>query len=458
MHPATPASGNIISRTLKLSLPMAGSRLIIMIQSFIGMLMIAQLGHATLAASSLISAAAIVVTISIMSILFSVSVTVGRAFGAQDHLTAGGILQQSCFLGLLISIPTMLILYFIPNIFVLLGQPKQLLTIVAAYFHPFIWSIPPFMCLICLQQFCQATLKQNMVIIISAVSLIAKTSLGYCLIFGVFFFPKLGVAGLAWTYVTINWVLVLVYLVIFAMGKSFKPYKLLSLRLRNNFHLLRKLFAIGWPISLHTSGELLSVFVTTLMIGWLGPVPLAVRQITTQYILLMIVPIFAIAQASGILVGHSIGSKQIHEAKQFGYSSIALGLGIALIALFIFIVFPKPLIALFVHPHTAHHAEIVYLAIILFVIYAISQCFDAVNDVATGSLRGLYDTKYPMYVSLACLWLISVPLAYIFGFTFNWGIIGIAIARGLGTIMLALIISFRWYNKSATLSAYRLKA
>jgi MATE family multidrug resistance protein len=58
------------------------------------MVMLAQLGHEVLAASALIFSTQLSIMVSGMSILFSISVLVGHAYGAKNDLSIGNYVQQ----------------------------------------------------------------------------------------------------------------------------------------------------------------------------------------------------------------------------------------------------------------------------------------------------------------------------------------------------------------------------
>ncbi len=61
--------------------------------------------------------------------------------------------------------------------------------------------------------------------------------------------------------------------------------------------------------------------------------------------------------------------------------------------------------------------------------------FDTLRNTLTGALRGLYDTRMTMFIAILSLWIIRMPLAYLFGFYWHAGIVG--------TILLWL----RWRKK-----------
>ena len=204
------------------------------------------------------------------------------------------------------------------------------------------------------------------------------------------------------------------------------------------------MFKIGGPMSLQISGEMLSMLAITTMVGWLGSHALAAYQVLTQYFFLVIIPIFALSQAASILIGHACGSEQMGEIKTLGSSSLNVSLLISIIVGTVFILFPKILASLYFDVTKPENAEIVSLIIVLFAISAFTLLLDTVKNVITGALRGLFDSKFPMFVGLSTIWLIGIPLSYLFAFTLHFGVIGIAMGSAVGMLIGAIIILYRW--------------
>jgi MATE family multidrug resistance protein len=100
-------------KVIQLSLPMAITQLNTMGSGFLCMTMLATLGHDVLAASALIFSISMAVLIVSVSLLFSLSIIIGHRFGERDYLKIGSLWQQGWLLSLIMSIPTLLIYWYI---------------------------------------------------------------------------------------------------------------------------------------------------------------------------------------------------------------------------------------------------------------------------------------------------------------------------------------------------------
>lgn len=440
----------ILKRAARLSFSLTFSRLINTLTGFFGILMLAQLGHDPLAASALITPMQGTLFIVSISFLFSIGVVIGHAFGGKRYDEVGIIFQQGLLLATLIVAPVLVVQWNINHILLAFGQDPRLVSMITEYFRIYTVAMPPFLWMIVCQQFLIAVGKQNWIVLISAALFVTNISVAYTLIYGHFGFPQMGINGLGVTYAIQGWVSFLLYLSCCYFNQDFKHYGLFRWRLKGNFRFLKQIFLIGWPISLQSAGDLLSFAAVTLMVGWLGANALATQQIVTQWFLLLVVPIFSIAQASGILVGQARGAKQFHDIRRYNNATLVVGLGIASLVIVAFVFFPNTLIGLYTRGHSGLNEHFLHLASIVLVLTGFRLFFDAALEILLGSLRGMYDTKFPMYVSIGITWLIGIPLAYIFGFIFHWGLIGITLSGIVSMVLATSAVYWRWQVKSQT--------
>lgn len=439
---------NHLYNIIQLSLPMAITQLITMGSGFLCMAMLAKLGHDVLAASALIFSISMAVLIVSVSLLFSLSILIGHRFGERDYLSIGSLLQQGWLLSLIMSIPTLLIYWYIHPILIFLGQDKNIAKIVEEFFHANIWRVIPFFFSVCNQQLCYGVHKQKIDLIANLLGVIVLLIFSYILIFGKFGFPELGVIGFGYSSALQGIFYFLFTTACLYFIPDFRKFNLFRIRIHSNWHVLKELFQIGWPISLQISGEMLSFLVATTFIGWLGTNSLAAYQVIMQYQFLIVIPIFAIAQASGILIGQAYGGKNFADIKKLGTASIIMVSMIGIVNGLIFLLFPKMLTSLYLNINDPGNTQTIHLIVLLFAIMAFSQFFDAIRNVLTGSLRGLLDTRFPMIIGLGSIWFISVPLGYFLGFPLHFDAVGVISGWMCGMVVGAIILYYRWHSVS----------
>lgn len=447
MNTAPTPLREILLHTWRLIVPISMSRLIMLITGFIGTLIIARLSSEILAASSLISSIQAFFFFCGVSLLFSVSAMVSHAFGGKRHEEVGGIFQQALLFGVLLSIPIMIIEWNIGAILIALGQAPRIAVIVQEYFRWYLWAVPAVAMIICCQQVLLAVNKRQFVFYMSIFALIVAVGLAWILVD----YFHVGVAGLAIAYVIQSWLALVVYFYYFHAEKSFAAYQLFIWRFKNTFHLLKQLIQIGWPIMVQNTVDLFTFVTASIMAGWLGAEALGAQQIVNQYFILLCVPVLAIAQASTILVGQSRGANKIADINRYAYASLGFSLFFSLIVLLVFLIFPYTLIHLYTGTHQGVNNHLEQLAHIVLILTALRLVFDAIFEVKMGSLRGLYDTKFAMVVTILAV-IIGIPLAYILGFTFAFGLVGMVIASIITTVACALAFWWRWHVRVKALA------
>lgn len=440
-----------ISKTISLALPMAGSHFINVASGFFCMTMLATLGHQVLAATALTYSTQLSIMVTGMSILFSISVLVGHAHGAKDYSLIGAYVQQGWILAFLISLPIMLFFWKIDSVLIFLKQPVAIIAIVKSFFHTFTWAVLPGLLAICNLQFAYGINKKIFIFAVSVMSILILISTAYVMIFGKLGMPKMGVAGLAIAITAQYSFFFIITTLFFYFDKSFSPFKLFHCPKLKNIIRMNEIFKIGWPISVQTGGEMLSIFVGSIIVGWLGTEALAASQIVNQYYFLAVIPIVSLSQASGILVGHACGTQRYDEVKQLSYVSIVLALLISTMVALMFFIFPTKLTEAYIDITRPENAIVLRLTYIMFFIIAFAQIFDAIRNVLLGILRGLFDTQYPMIISLIVIWVIGLPLSYILAIPLKFGVLGFAIGNLIAMAIGAFVLACRLYIKEKSL-------
>lgn len=446
MSYSPPSSWFKISKKItSLALPMAGSQLLNVGSIFICMAMLSTLGHEVLAASALIFSTQISMMLSGMSLLFSVGILVGRAHGAQNNFLARGYLQKAWILAVFIGTLIIYILWHIEQLYLFFGQSRAIAHHVATYFHTFVWAVIPSLLSTCNMHFGYGMQQKKLIFWLNTLSVVLLLFISYGLILGTMGLPQLGIKGLAIAITVQQVFFFTVTTGAFFWKRNNLPLHLAPSQILHHLNQLQDLIRVGWPIFLQTTGEMLSFFLGSMMIGWLGTDTLAAFQVVNQYYFLLVIPVFSLSQASSILISQACGAKDLQQVSQLGYASMGMVLIASLLILSVFLFFPETLASFYLNPSQSAHDETLQLAILIFSITAFSQLFDSFRKLLTGLLRGLLDTKLPMFISLLTLWGIGIPCSYLFAFHFELGIIGYLTGGMLGMLLGVMLLGWHWY-------------
>jgi MATE family multidrug resistance protein len=142
-------------------------------------------------------------------------------------------------------------------------------------------------------------------------------------------------------------------------------------------------------------------------------------------------------------VGQAVGSKNASAVQLSAYVSLITGVGLMLIIALLYSIFAKNLIAFDIDITQIQNNHVIFLAKNLLIIVAIFQIFDCIRLIAMASLRGMEDTKIPMYITLFIYWLIGLTLSYFLGFVLDLEVIGVWYGMLAAMIIGSLAILFR---------------
>jgi len=87
---------------------------------------------------------------------------------------------------------------------------------------------------------------------------------------------------------------------------------------------------------------------------------------------------------------------------------------------------------------------VVATGVMLIRVAAAFQLFDGLQVVTTGALRGLGDTRTPMFTNLVGHWLIALPIAALGGFTLGYGVVWLWIGLCVGLTLVGLFLLAVW--------------
>jgi len=443
----------MVKKSMAMAWPLVGSRLLVALTNFFSMWLVASQGSLYLAAAALIFVMQTAITVVMSSVLFAISPIVGRAFGSQDYQKVGSVTQQGWFISIWLTLPTIVVLWFSKDILIQFGQVPALAQIVGDYFHVTVWGIIPMFFFSTNQMVMAGVGQQRLAFAASLVAAATLVVVAYPLTHGHFGLPALGIIGVAVGMSASMWAGFLFSLIYSFRLKNFEKFEFFRWRLKSSWGYLKQILMIGWPISMQVGSELFAWFTVTLLIGWLGDQALEARQIVSQFNILVIIPVMGLAQASSILIGQASGAKQYHLVKRLGFTHITMGAVLMFVVLIIYCSIPQTLIRVFLNPLDSQNALVAHWAVILFVLSGIMLIFDTMRNIVMGSLRGLYDSRYPMMISVIMIWLIGLPLGYHLAFSEGLGVVGFAISDMVGALCAALILVWRWHMRVNILMA-----
>jgi MATE family multidrug resistance protein len=116
-------------------------------------------------------------------------------------------------------------------------------------------------------------------------------------------------------------------------------------------------------------------------------------------------------------------------------------------AALVFLLVPATLIRAF-----SNDAGVVATGVRLLFVAAVFQLFDGLQGVTTGALRGLGDTRTPMFWNLGGHWFVGLPLGYLLCFHWGYGLVGLWWGLSVGLVICGVSLIVVWRMKGIRLA------
>lgn len=398
-----------IKPLLKLVIPLVMTGLIGGLVYFFQTLFLAHIGAKALAAGALVSWLNWVLVVVVFGILGAINILVAHFFGAKRYYEICRVTRDGLIIALLLWFPTCFLFWNMAPIFLVFGQKPAIVALAIPYLHALAYGLLPNFLMIALLELMIGLGNTRIVIFITVLSVVLTIFFSYVLMFGLYGFPYLGIAGAGWGCTLSNILTFLFFFLYLIFHHQYRNYLVHVFHLSGPFHLL-ELFQIGLPMGLMYFVEVGFFFVLSLLIGAYGHELLAANQIALQYLGILIGAIFSIAQAITVRMGHLIGAHQKQEAHRASQWGSLMAIGFVLIFSMTQWLMPAHFIGLDFDVHLPQNYTLVKDAKIFLYLCGIFQIFEAIRLSMFGALRALKDTHFTLWCSFVTFWIIALPL------------------------------------------------
>lgn len=428
---------SVRKEVIDIAMPAIGSNILRLLVTTVDTIVVGRLGYYEVDAVGISNIMIFLFQAVMMAISTGAMIVVAHLYGMKRFDDANEVLSESVLLsitlgvvlmisGLLTSAPYISIMT--DDIFVM-ERTQEYLTIVLFSF--------PFMSYgyLCANVF-RGTGDTRTPLYVDSVANTLNVILDILLVFGLGPFPRMGVSGAALATAIAFIVSAILYTIIFSSGRR---------KLRLGFSWRRdywkEMLYLGLPNSAEQMGIQISNMIYTAMVSSLGPMILAAHIVGTRVEALSFMPGFGFYTSSAVLVGQNLGRGDEERAKRSAEESLRIGMLFMGILGLTFFFFPDQLAWIFI----PGEPEVIETSRLYLRLMGISQIFLAMDYSMTGALRGSGNTIFPMYATLVSRFAIRLVFAYLLGFVFNMGILGIWLGMLFDMVFkgLAVYIKFK---------------
>ncbi len=425
---------------LSLATPLIIIHLAITGMQFADALMVARIGDEALAAVMPAGFAYFLLISFGWGFFAVVSTFVSQSLGQKDNKACGQYTWNALWFATIYGILLIPIFWNLAGpFFKVMGHAPQVQRYEVIYFRISLYGGIPNLVLLVVSNFFTGLHRTTYLLWSAVTGSILNIVFNYFLIFGVWIFPELGVAGSAWGTVLANISQCIIIFWLFWKKEFREKYD--TAKPCWDWVKMKRLIRVGAPGGLQGVWELITWgIILTWLIGLFGTEPLAANTIVVRYLHLSFMPAIAIGFIITAIVGKSIGEGQLDRANKQVYLALKVMMGYMILMGIVFYVFRDPFLRVF-----SQSEEVIAAGRVMLIFAAIFQIFDALYITFSHALRGAGDTRFPALalvgfstVFLCCCGLFMVKYYPQFGALGPWSMTTLYVG------FLGITLTARW--------------
>lgn len=447
------------SYNLKLAYPvilgMVGHTLIGIVDN----IMVGKIGSTELAAVSL-GNSMIFIAMS-LGIGFSTAITpiVAEGDAEKNDSKIRSAFHHGLFLCTILGLVLFTVIMFAKPIMELLKQPADVIVLAKPYLGWVAFSLIPLIMYQGYKQFADGMSLTKYSMYAMVMANVLHVGINYVLIYGIWFFPKMGIIGAA-----LGTVISRIFLVMFMhimlsrrndLKRFFKGFGFNEIKKAT----IKKIVSLGFPSAMQMLFEVVLFTASIWLCGNIGKTSQAANQIALSLASMTFMFAMGLSVTSMIRVSNQRGLTDYKKLIVVARSIFLLAIILETVFAIFFIIFHNYLPHIFLNMENTgqilDNEEVIAIASKLLLIAAVFQISDGIQVVVLGALRGLQDVKVPMYITFVAYWIIGFPISYYLGEHTQLKAQGVwvGLLAGLTAAAIFLYIRFHYLTKRLILKS-----
>lgn len=430
--------GSLFHHLIKLSVPITLGYILQDAFNVVDMIFVGKLGPASIAAVGMSGDLLRLIGVFSLGISTGSGILVAQYLGARNYAQAGHVAMQAILLAIFAAIGVGVIGYPLSEFGLrsLRIKDPEVIRLGTTYMHIILVGISTMFLSMTLGSIFRAGGDAVTPTVVLIFSTVINITLDPFLIFGLWIFPELGVAGSAYATIIGRGFGVITLLILIWIGRS--PLSLRHVQLQPDLIEMLDIFRLGIYSSMQGFWRHLSRLVFLWVIGPYGKFAVAAYTVCMRLRILVMNPGFGIANAVAPMVGQNIGANQIERAEattRIGNviaSILMSGIGV------LFLLFPEVFLAIF-----NDDPEVVRIGSMYLQFLSLTFGFIAFSLVLGKALNGAGDTFSPMMITLGSQ--MGVGLLLVILFSRIIGLNGVWIGISLSNVVQGISM-WLWYR------------
>ena len=424
----------LIKNIFQITLPAVFDLLAQTLIMALDMKMVSSLGPSAISSVGVGTAGMYALIPALIAVATGTTALLSRAYGADNKLDGKKAFAQSFFIAVPLGIIlTIIFLIFSEQIINLVGNAKDMNLSDAILYQNMTVIGFPFLGVSIATFYAFRAMGENKIPMIgNTLALVLKVILNFLLVY----LFKWGIFGAA-----LSTTLTRLFSAIFSIYLVFWSKKnWISLELKDlkfDYFTSKRILKVGIPAAVEQLGLRIGMLIFEMMVISLGNLSYAAHKIALTAESISFNLGFAFSFAASALVGQELGKGSSQKALKNGYICTIIAMIVMSTFGLLFFIIPQFLVSLF-----TKDKDVIKLATMALKIVSICQPFSGASMVLAGALRGAGDTKSVLLITYLGIFLIRIPITYLFLDVFNLGLAGAWIVM---TIDLAIRSSLAFY-------------
>ena len=424
----------LIKNIFQITLPAVFDLLAQTLIMALDMKMVSSLGPSAISSVGVGTAGMYALIPALIAVATGTTALLSRAYGADNKLDGKKAFAQSFFIAVPLGIfLTIIFLLFSEQIINLVGNAKDMNLKDAILYQNMTVIGFPFLGVSIATFYAFRAMGENKIPMIgNTLALVLKVILNFLLVY----LFKWGIFGAA-----LSTTLTRLFSAIFSIYLVFWSKKnWISLELKDlkfDYFISKRILKVGIPAAVEQLGLRIGMLIFEMMVISLGNLSYAAHKIALTAESISFNLGFAFSFAASALVGQELGKGSSQKALKNGYICTIIAMIVMSTFGLLFFIIPQFLVSLF-----TKDKDVIELATMALKIVSICQPFSGASMVLAGALRGAGDTKSVLLITYLGIFLIRIPITYLFLDVLNFGLAGAWIVM---TIDLAIRSSLAFY-------------
>jgi putative MATE family efflux protein len=428
---------------LALAVPIAFQQLITAGLNMIDVIMVGQLGEASVAALGLANQIFFLLILFVFGVTSGMSIFTAQFWGKGDAESIRKVLGICLTVAVLVAALFSAAAVFIPGTLMsFYSEDPEVIRLGSEYLRIVGLSYVLMAISFSYISILRSITEVRLTVIVSVLALALKTAIGYTLIFGHFGLPALGVRGAAIGTAT-GWAFecVLLLILVYARKTALAANPITFFRFDRTF--LFNVLRTSMPAALNEVIWSFGITTYNAVYARIGTDAIAAININATIEELMFVLFIGLGNACSVMVGNKIGERDRDTAFEYSRRFTILAVGFSILGGVIVFIMRGRVAGLY---QLSESATGNLMNIML--VYACSAWLRVFNFMLfIGALRAGGDTRYAMFTELFSIWVIGVPAALIGGFVLHLPVYQVYALVLLEEIVKAIIIFRRYLSR-----------